>query len=315
MRERYEAFEHDNPDEARKLRLRIAQTGSWSTLSTVLSRLEAKHSKVLSAGDLHWTRTQWTDRMTAGNATPKQAAICWDQAKDMAGNVYKKVVWKEVEYIITQAPVALLEEKRVDRVSSTDPVARRPSARALADEFGSPDLGFTTSRDGRAQLRRSNAFDFGHEDLAVDDDDDDNGGGGGSFSFGGVGGFGGAHPVADPGGADPGERSVPRPSSFLGLGDGVGGGVDGPGRDVRREVRPAATPRAGKSVKGGFTPPPCKKLKTMPQLWDEIARASSGLVVERDCEVWNCGYYIREFLAKLTKRDWMFLFCAFYFYF
>ena len=286
----------------------MSRSGAWASLDKVVQRLEAKHSKVLSAADLHYNAVQWTDRMTARNASPKEAQKCWEDSCDMAGNKYEKVEWKGKQYIVASAPISLAEEKRLDNVKKSDSTVVRPSRASLLQDFASEDLGFEVRGDGSHQLRRSNAFDFESWNGAdVDDEryrtplralvgnsmyvDEDKGG----FSLGG--------------------DSVPRPS--LSRARSSGGENEenvrsgGSRRAVGDVVRPSASRR---SVQNGYTEAP-KKLKTLPELKKEIDVRRGKPPLERDCEIWNAGYYMREYILLRIKKEWNVVYYYYYYYY
>jgi len=75
--------------------------------------------------------------------------------------------------------------------------------------------------------------------------------------------------------------------------------------DRRDRDRRAASGSAHKktAITGGFTPPPIKA-KTPEHLSKLMAVTSRNQEIKRDAEVWNTGYYIREYVKAIIKRDW-----------
>jgi len=160
VRERYDDLERVSPTDSHKLKVRVASTGAWHQLDIVISRMEAKISKVLAKGDEYHTKAQWMDRMSCRNANADQALDCWNQCKDMVGNEYSKITWKDVEYMKIDQVLTLTAEKRVDKVLHGGATKMRMGARALEDAFAPSSLGFASDGDGRRTLRRSGAKDL-----------------------------------------------------------------------------------------------------------------------------------------------------------
>ena len=83
-------YSENNPEEARKLKIRLGKTGAGKSVGNVLNKIVARDSQIATAGTDEHNESQWKDRMTARGATPDQAQACWDCCRDMAGTKYSK---------------------------------------------------------------------------------------------------------------------------------------------------------------------------------------------------------------------------------
>ena len=290
-------MEDNNAEEARKLRVRLSSSGAWHSVGTVLSKLVAKHVKSLETGLNHYTKAQWTDRMTARNADAKKAEDCWNRACDMAGNFYARVEWKGVPYIVADKVLSLTEQKLLERNLSTDEQRIKPSQASLLQEFADPDLGFVATANG------------GHQASPIT-----------SFALGGA----YVQDVARPSGGCSLRRSNAVEDFGMELNEEDDPALVNDCPDVMAEqISPSSggnqgrrvlqtTPQPGKraskagsrAVRGGYTAPPMKR-KTLVALSGEISMLRVDTILTKDVEVDNIAYYCREYLKLIIKRDWM----------